>query len=508
MNKKKLAGLLLGTLALGAVFPQANIAAAKERPQTVVMTDGEVDDMDSFLRFLLYTNDVDVKGIIYTSSMWHYSGDGKGTLFESNMDWVKRFHPGKHTDLRWCGTDWIAEYIEKYRSVYPKLSQHDKDYPTPDKLQSLVKVGNIEFEGEMAKDTEGSRWIEKLLLDKDEKPIHFETWGGSNTFARALKSIEDRYKGTDKWQEIYNHICKKAVLYNIMNQDETYKKYIAVSWPGIKTAFNELQFVSLAYAWPVTAPASQKKYFGGAWMKENILKGAIGGSYMTYGDGHKLAGDPEDKFGSLEFAQKNGYKQYDLISEGDSPSYLYLVDNGLRAYEDFSYGGWSGRLSPSRVVPNLWEDNVASYDYNPESGKKDRFYSQTRWIKDFQNDFAARVDWTLKDYKEANHAPAVEIVEGLNQQVKPGQKITLHAKVSDPDGDKVTCRWYVYEEAGTYGAPVKLTAKGAEASLTVPSNIGGGETIHIICEAEDNGKIPLKHYARVIMTAEGDNGLW
>ena len=54
MNKKKLAGLLLGTLALGAVFPQANIAAAKERPQTVVMTDGEVDDMDSFLRWYVY----------------------------------------------------------------------------------------------------------------------------------------------------------------------------------------------------------------------------------------------------------------------------------------------------------------------------------------------------------------------------------------------------------------------------------------------------------------------
>ena len=143
MNKKKIAGLLLGTLALGNMIPHQHLAAAKERPQTVVMTDGEVDDMDSFLRFLLYTNDVDVKGIIYTSSMWHYKGDGKGTLFESNMDWIKKFHPGKHTDLRWCGTEWIAQYIEKYRSVYPKLVQHDKNYPTPDKLQSLVKVGNI-----------------------------------------------------------------------------------------------------------------------------------------------------------------------------------------------------------------------------------------------------------------------------------------------------------------------------------------------------------------------------
>lgn len=80
--------------------------------------------------------------------------------------------------------------------------------------------------------------------------------------------------------------------------------------------------------------------------------------------------------------------------------------------------------------------------------------------------------------------------------------------VNPESGNKVACRWYVYEEAGTYGAPVKLTAKGAEASLTVPANIGDGETIHIICEAEDNGRIPLKHYARVIMTAEGDNGLW
>lgn len=507
MNKKKLAGLVLGTLALGAILPQHNVAAAKERPQTVVMTDGEVDDMDSFLRFLLYTNDVDVKGIIYTSSMWHYSGDGKGTLFESNMDWIKKYHPGKHTDLRWCGTDWIAEYIEKYRSVYPKLSQHDKDYPTPDKLQSLVKVGNIEFEGEMAKDTEGSRWIEQLLLSADKTPIHFETWGGSNTFARALKSIEDKYKGTAQWASIYKQVSQKAILYNIMNQDETYKNYIAINWPDIKVAFNELQFVSIAYAWPKVAPPSQKKYFGGEWMQKNILKGAIGGSYMTYGDGHKLAGDPEDKFGSLEFAQKAGYQKYDLISEGDSPSYLYLIDNGLRSAENFSYGGWSGRLSPSRAVPNLWEDNIASYDYNPETGKKDRFYSQTRWIKDFQNDFAARVDWTMKDYQEANHAPKVEIVEGLNQQIKPGQKITLHANVSDPDGDKTNCRWYVYEEAGTYGAAVQISAKGTEASLVVPQNIGSGETIHVICEVTDNGQIPLTRYARIILTAEGESEL-
>ena len=88
---------------------------------------------------------------------------------------------------------------------------------------------------------------------------------------------------------------------------------------------------------------------------------------------------------------------------------------------------------------------------------------------------------------------------------RPQTVVMTDGEVDDMDS---FLRWYVYEEAGTYGAPVKLTAKGTEASLTVPANIGGGETIHIICEAEDNGKIPLKHYARVILTAEGDNGLW
>jgi hypothetical protein len=502
MNKKKVAGLLLGTLAFGAVIPQADIAAAKERPQTVVMTDGEVDDMDSFLRFLLYTNDLDVKGIIYTSSMWHYKGDGKGTLFESNMDWIKKFHPGKHTDLRWCGTDWIAEYIEKYRKVYPNLCQHDKAYPAPDKLRSLVKIGNIDFEGEMAKDTEGSKWIEGLLLSADCKPIYFETWGGSNTFARALKSIEDKYKGSAEWPAIYERIGKKAILYNIMDQDETYKKYIAINWPNIKVAFNEMQFASLAYIWPQVVPPSQKKYLQGQWMRENILKGAVGGSYMTYGDGHKLAGDPEDKFGSLEFARKAGYQQYDLISEGDSPSYLYLLDNGLRSQEDFSYGGWSGRLSPSGLNHNAWEDNRASYDFNPETGKMDKYYSQTRWIGDIQNDFAARVAWTQTDDKHANHAPELTIKEGLDLKVKPGQVVTLHGQGSDPDGDKLSYTWYVYAEAGTYGAPVKIRAQGNEAQVFVPQNIAKAETIHVICEVSDNAKIPLKHYARVILTAE------
>src|ERR1041385_7126196 len=131
------------------------------KPRTIVTTDGEVDDMDSFIRLLLYTNDLNIVGLVYSSSEFHYSGDGKGTQFTSNMPWAKQY--GTRTELRWLGTQWIQENIDKYAKVYPNLVQHDKNYPTPQHLKSLVKVGNITFEGEMEHDTEGSDFIKKIL---------------------------------------------------------------------------------------------------------------------------------------------------------------------------------------------------------------------------------------------------------------------------------------------------------------------------------------------------------
>ena len=504
LTKAVLGGLTLGALAAGTLAGNASAAGnTTVRPQTIVMTDGEVDDMDSFMRFLLYTNDVDVRGIIYTSSEWHYKGDGKGTKFTTHMDIVKLYHPGYHTDLRWCGTDWIRQYIEKYRTVYPKLVQHDKNYPTADKLQSLVKVGNIDFEGEMAKETEGSNFIKEQLLAADTAPIYFETWGGANTFARALKSIEEQYKGTAEWDSIYQKVSKKAILYNIMDQDDTYKTYIAIHWPDIRIYYNSWQFGSLAYIWPKVVPQDQQSYFHGEWMKKNILQGSLTDHYMTYGDGHKLAGDPEDRFGSMVEAKKNGYGQYDLISEGDSPSFLYLIDNGLRSTENPIYGGWSGRLSPSSSTKNLWEDNVGSFDYNPSTGKMDKYYSQTRWIRDFQNDFAARVAWTQKDYKDANHAPTdITVQEGLDIKVKPGQQVSLHVTAKDPDGNVLSYKWYQYEEAGTYRAAVRVSSQGQLGTLQIPANAVKGETIHVICEVTDNGQPPITRYARVILTVE------
>jgi hypothetical protein len=117
--------------------------AATIKPRVIVTTDGEVDDQDSFKRFLLYADQFDVKGLVYSASKWHWKGDGKGTLFTSPTN-SGRY--GTRTDLRWPGETWMQEDIARYGQDYPNLVKNDPGFPTPDKLLSLVKVGNIDFE--------------------------------------------------------------------------------------------------------------------------------------------------------------------------------------------------------------------------------------------------------------------------------------------------------------------------------------------------------------------------
>ena len=63
-----------------------------------------------------------------------------------------------------------------------------------------------------------------------------------------------------------------------------------------------------------------------------------------------------------------------------------------------------------------------------------------RWRDQYQNDFAARMDWTINDYAHANHPPDV-VVNGvagksvLTINAVAGQPVSLSAAgSSDPDG--------------------------------------------------------------------------
>lgn len=491
---------ILTTILFVAFFAFAFQLNAQPKPRTIVTTDGEVDDMDSFIRFLLYTNDLEVEGLIYSSSQWHYKGDGKGTTFVSEMEMTKRIY-GERTDLRWPGTTWMQELIDKYAKVYPNLIQHDQDYPTPEYLKSIIRIGNIEFEGEMDKVTEGSEFIKNILLDDDNTPVYVQIWGGTNTLARALKSIEEEYRGKSNWDDIYKKVSAKTVIYAVLDQDATYKKYVEPNWPEVRVIYNSAQFWSFAYMWPRVVPESLKPYMEGEWFSENIKfnHGPLLENYYLWGDGQQIAGDPDHTHGSMDEVKKNGRKQYDFISEGDSPSYLYLLNFGLENFDDPTYGGLGGRFKQSADNPNRWEDGDDVTDYNPETGNQESAYPQLRWLKVLQNDFAARADWCVKDYKNANHAPMVE-VEINAVLASAGDIITLSGLATDPDNDKLNYKWWNYLEAGSYPKTVEVSsATQKQVKVRVPDDAKAGETIHMILEVSDEGTPTLTRFQRVVI---------
>lgn len=88
-----------------------------------------------------------------------------------------------------------------------------------------------------ASPSEGSDYIMQLLLDDDMRDIYLQAWGGTNTIGRALLSIEETYKDTDQWDEIYAKVAQKAVIISFGDQDNVYPEYISVNWPDIRRLY-------------------------------------------------------------------------------------------------------------------------------------------------------------------------------------------------------------------------------------------------------------------------------
>lgn len=442
------------------------------RPRVIATSDGEIDDECSMVRFLLYTNEWDVEAIVTSSSQYHSHGHN------------------------WAGDDWIDPYLEAYAQVYPNLVKHDPGYPTPDYLRARALLGNVEAEGEMEEVTAGSQHIVKVLLDEsDERPIWLQAWGGPNTIARALKTIEEEHP--EKMAEV----AKKIRFYFIWEQDNTYQSYIRPHWGkyDIPTIISD-QFIAIAYDNQRRAvPQEMKRYYSAEWMNQNLLRnhGPLLALYKAHDDGR-------------------------FRSEGDSPSFLHVIPTGLRNAESPDWGGWGGRYV--KVRENTWLDPVPEPGYQYPEG---RWYTSTawgrerlrkniqndkkltaylkpiwRWIDAFQNDFAARADWCVKPYDQANHPPVVKLAHALDLKARPGQRVSLNATGSaDPDGDALTYRWWQYQEADTCDDTVTIqNADHQQAMLTIPTNVSEGKTIHVICEVTDTGMPALTRYQRVIVT--------
>ncbi|MBQ1290523.1 MAG: DUF1593 domain-containing protein [Lachnospiraceae bacterium] len=487
--------------------------------RTIITQDAEVDDQNSLRHFLFYANEVDLQGIVQTSSKFHWVGVPGAVKPEKRRGDDFGFEDSGPFDApyRWPGTDWMFRVIDDYEKDYPNLIKHADGYPTPDYLRSITKIGNIGYEGEVEQKTEGSELIRERILDDDERTLYLQVWGGTNTIARALMDIYEEYGSTPEWPALKEKITKKVVITACGEQDPAYRDHVAELFPGIPF-IKTLQMRSYAYPWFVMPEGDSKDTLKAEFMKKEILcgKSALADGYCTWLDGKRYEGEGEEgQFGANPdiihtwFGAKMGLppaQQYDFLSEGDSPTYFALFDWGFRTLEDFSYGGMAGRyhkvegeVNDQGEPLNLWD--VSMDHYVGRDGKDQELESMWPHVGEIQRDFAARIDWASKErFDDAEHAPSLKIAEGTDFEAAPGEKLVFHAEAASPDGAEVTVSYEIYKEASAAcAAQAELSSEGCQAELTIPVNAAAGDCIHVVVKAEAGGHYRLVHYQQIIV---------
>ena len=192
------------------------------------------------------------------------------------------------------------------------------------------------------------------------------------------------------------------------------------------------------------------------------------------------------------------YPTYKWGVEGDTPSFLYVMPNGLNNPECPQQAGWAGYHKRGICADSLttawtsWQEPLRSISI----GYKRRFYP------DELNDFKARMQWAEEGM--GNHNPQVVVnnkkgVQPIFIQAKAGETIRLDAsKSKDADGDGLSFLWLQQPEIGNTKATINQHEQ-AVATIRIPAN-ATSDTIHVICEVHDDGPFHLVAYRRIVIT--------
>ena len=521
---RRLASLLAIALALAAPvlaaeaqsLPLDSLAARTDpyvaRQRLLVLTDiaNEPDDQMSLVRLLLYSNQIDIEGLVASTSTW-----------------MKRA----------VRPDVIRTVIDAYAQVQPNLLRHQPGFPSADALRAVVTTGQPGY-GMAAvgrdKMSPGAELIVRAVDRADPRPLWVTAWGGANTLAQALLHV----RATRTPAQLEQFVSKLRV-YAISDQDD--------AGPWIRREFPTLHYINS----PSTQDGAQ--YYMATWTGisgDRFYRNAPGADFTTFTDAWVDA--------NIRARGPLGahYPRPCCIHEGDTPAFLGLIDNGLASAMSPTFGGWGGRyvwrtyFGESR--PH-WTQGGDSYPGNDNSrdavvGVDGQTYVSDqatiwRWRTAFQHDFAARMDWSVKAPSESNHNPEIT-VNGrpgrapLAIAARVGEPLTLDATgTRDPDGHALKYSWFFYPEAGT-GIPGHRVFAGGRAVFDrppatgnapgeggIPSAPAGGlptprarvliagangaraivtpqvaGIAHVILAVEDDGRPSLTSYRRVILT--------
>ena len=448
-------------LVLMAVIGVNALQAAENdlKPRLVVCTDiapadVEPDDMESMVRLMAYADMFEIEALI------------------TSVGWNCDPYPAE-----WA--EYLQRVIEAYRKDVPKLmrrsgqqefmpledenkQQYIGYWPSADYVKSRAVMGSIHG-GIKAigadNDSPGSELLIRLADEDDTRPIYVAAWGGANTLAQAIW----RVKQTRSAEELKKFV-RKFRIYTITDQDMQYsmrmnRSYSSHMWLRKEFA-DDLQFVWDEGTWQEQCELGKRHW---QQHKDNIQgRGALGGEYPTY------------KWGV----------------EGDTPSFLYVMPNGLNNPEDPHQAGWAGYHERGMCADSLttawtsWQEPVRSISV----GYKQRFYP------DELNDFMARMQWAAEG--KGNLNPYVVIPnDTINITMI---SLSLDASKSfDPDGDNLQFSWWQQPEIGKTKVKIEQ-ADQPIATLRIPAD-AKGDTIHIICEVHDDGPYHLPAYRRIII---------
>lgn len=440
------------------------------KPRVIVLTDitNEPDDEESMVRFLVYCNEYDVEGLIATTSVWLRD----------------KVRPDK-----------IRERIDAYEQVRENLLKHAPGYPPAERLRDAVKSGLPEFGMKgvgPGKESEGSRHIMEVVDRPDSRPVWISVWGGANCLAQALWNVK-----STRGQAELDAFVSKLRVYTISDQDD--------AGPWIRATFPGLSYI--------VTPSSvdYHEYYRATWT------GISGDRHYRNGPMHKfeLVDNPWLERNVIQGHGPLGalYPRLAYIMEGDTPSFLGLIGNGLGWAVSPAYGGWGGRYVLYRCYGEtrpIWTNVDDARDtVTADNGATCTSAQATiwRWREAYQHDFAARMDWCVADSREkANHNPVAALAGDKSKAVahltvKPGQTVALDAGGShDPDGDELSYRWFVYKEAGSYRGDVTIEEPAAVATQLTAPQVDEPRTVHVILEVKDNGRPPLYSYRRMVLT--------
>ena len=484
--------VFLSTALFAQQLPSGRLDNFAGHPRAFIVSDigNEPDDQMSFVRLLLYSNEIDLEGLVATTSTWQKSAT----------------HP-----------ETMHEIIAKYGEVRPNLLKHAPGWPTAADLDRLVSTGQPAY-GMAAvgpgKSSPGAQALVKAA-DRDDS-----------------EAVMDHHLGRCQYAGSGVARCSRHTFAGGAGED---------LWPGFASTRFPIRMTPdhgsaknfrICFMLSVHHPPNSGEYYYATWT------GISGDVYYRNGEGADFSTVTNEWLDANIRGKGPMGKQYPrfaFIMEGDTPSFLGLIDNGLASWWNPGWGGWGGRYifrQPYGETHAIWTQGGDLFRARDFAGHCDRASTARatlptrrpiwRWREAFQHDFAARMDWTIKPFAEANHNPVV-VVNGqagtapIFVDAVVGQPVVLDASQSrDPDGQTLHYSWFHYarRDSGDGRGLAAVNIADAESSkandhrtatcrpmwIQIPGAKCPAQGVaHIILSVTDNGSPSLTSYRRVVL---------